>query len=31
MDQYGDLLICNFEELVKAKTGFMCDYERDGE
>jgi hypothetical protein len=28
MNRYGDLQICNFEELVKAKTGFACGYER---
>jgi hypothetical protein len=28
MDMYGDLKMCNFEELVKEEAGFMCDYER---
>jgi hypothetical protein len=29
MDMYGDLRICNFEELVKRKTGFEADYVRE--
>ena len=31
MDRYGGLQMCNFEELVKAKTEFACDYEREGD
>jgi hypothetical protein len=26
VEMYGDLKMCNWEELVKAKTGFVCDY-----